>query len=215
MIKRPFLFGSALLLWSVFALTTAQAATPLSFGIRAGIQTQSMKMRGESWHDLSKSNNFGYQVGAMFQVPLGPIYLQPELVYSSARFRLHGDLMNPDNTLAEENASAKYSVNTVQFPVLFGIKVLFLRIFAGPSFNLMTDTSNKSGRKGVSFNSDVSKSAVAFQWGAGVDFGKFNVDIRYDGQFKKPVQTFTFGKSYTESVKTRMNNWQINFGYFF
>lgn len=85
----------------------------------------------------------------------------------------------------------------------------------GPSFNLLTDTSNKSGKEGVSFNSSVTKSAVAFQVGAGVEIGKFNIDIRYDGQFKKPVQTFTFGKNYTETVKTKMNSWQLNLGYFF
>ena len=99
--------------------------------------------------------------------------------------------------------------------VLVGIKLLFLRVFAGPSFNLLTDTSNKSGKEGVSFNSSVTKSAVAFQVGAGVEIGKFNIDIRYDGQFKKPVQTFTFGKNYTETVKTKMNSWQLNLGYFF
>ena len=59
------------------------------------------------------------------------------------------------------------------------------------------------------------QAAVAFQVGAGVEIGKFNIDIRYDGQFKKPVQTFTFGKNYTETVKTKMNSWQLNLGYFF
>ena len=44
---------------------------------------------------------------------------------------------------------------------------------------------------------------------------KRQIDIRYDGQFKKPVQTFTFGKNYTETVKTKMNSWQLNLGYFF
>ena len=151
----------------------------------------------------------------MAQVPLGPVYLQPEIFYSSARFKLQGDLLNPDGTMAESDVSAKYSVNTVQLPVLVGIKLLFLRVFAGPSFNLLTDTSNKSGKEGVSFNSSVTKSAVAFQVGAGVEIGKVNIDIRYDGQFKKPVQTFTFGKNYTETVKTKMNSWQLNLGYFF
>ena len=108
---------------------------------------------------------------------------------------MQGDLLNPDGTMAESDVSAKYSVNTVQLPVLVGIKLLFLRVFAGPSFNLLTDTSNKSGKEGVSFNSSVTKSAVAFQVGAGVEIGKFNIDIRYDGQFKKPVQTLPSAKT--------------------
>ena len=181
MIKKSLLIGSALLLLAVLAAPDAQALSPIRFGVKAGIQTQSLKMQGMNWNELSKSNNCGY----------------------------------PDGTMAESDVSAKYSVNTVQLPVLVGIKLLFLRVFAGPSFNLLTDTSNKSGKEGVSFNSSVTKSAVAFQVGAGVEIGKFNIDIRYDGQFKKPVQTFTFGKNYTETVKTKMNSWQLNLGYFF
>ena len=215
MIKKSLLIGSALLLLTVLAAPDAQALSPIRFGVKAGIQTQSLKMQGMNWNELSKSNNFGYQLGVMAQVPLGPVYLQPEIFYSSARFKLQGDLLKPDGTMAESDVSAKYSVNTVQLPVLVGIKLLFLRVFAGPSFNLLTDTSNKSGKEGVSFNSSVTKSAVAFQVGAGVEIGKFNIDIRYDGQFKKPVQTFTFGKNYTETVKTKMNSWQLNLGYFF
>lgn len=59
-------------------------------------------MQGMNWNELSKSNNFGYQLGVMAQVPLGPVYLQPEIFYSSARFKLQGDLLNPDGTMAGE-----------------------------------------------------------------------------------------------------------------
>ena len=148
MIKKSLLIGSALLLLAVLAAPDAQALSPIRFGVKAGIQTQSLKMQGMNWNELSKSNNFGYQLGVMAQVPLGPVYLQPEIFYSSARFKLQGDLLNPDGTMAESDVSAKYSVNTVQLPVLVGIKLLFLRVFAGPSFNLLTDTSNKSGKEG-------------------------------------------------------------------
>ena len=141
-------------------------------------------MQGMNWNELSKSNNFGYQLGVMAQVPLGPVYLQPEIFYSSARFKLQGDLLNPDGTMAESDVSAKYSVNTVQLPVLVGIKLLFLRVFAGPSFNLLTDTSNKSGKEGVSFNSSVTKSAVAFQVGAGVE----NRQVQYRYPLRRTIQ---------------------------
>lgn len=190
MIKKSLLIGSALLLLAVLAAPDAQALSPIRFGVKAGIQTQSLKMQGMNWNELSKSNNFGYQLGVMAQVPLGPVYLQPEIFYSSARFKLQGDLLNPDGTMAESDVSAKYSVNTVQLPVLVGIKLLFLRVFAGPSFNLLTDTSNKSGKEGVSFNSSVTKSAVAFQVGAGVEIGKFNIDIRYDGPIQETGADF-------------------------
>ena len=96
MIKKSRLIGSALLLLAVLAAPDAQALSPIRFGVKAGIQTQSLKMQGMNWNELSKSNNFGYQLGVMAQVPLGPVYLQPEIFYSSARFKLQGDLTQID-----------------------------------------------------------------------------------------------------------------------
>ena len=155
MTKKILLISSALLLLTIAMSPNAQALSPIRFGIKAGIQTQSLKMDGLRWSDLSKSNNFGYQLGAMIQVPLGPVYLQPEIVYNSARFNLNGNLLYSDGGIEQQDVRAKYAVNTVQLPVLVGIKILFLRVFAGPTFNLLTDTSNKSGKQGVSFNSSV------------------------------------------------------------
>ena len=216
MTKKILLFSSALLLLTIAMSPNAQALSPIRFGIKAGIQTQSLKMDGLRWSDLSKSNNFGYQLGAMIQVPLGPVYLQPEIVYNSARFNLNGNLLYSDGGIEQQDVRAKYAVNTVQLPVLVGIKIIFLSVFAGTTLNLLTDTSNKSGKQGVTFNSSVNKSSVAFQVGAGVEIGKFNIDIRYDGQFKRPTQTFTFGTDQpAQTVKTKMNNWQLNLGYFF
>lgn len=148
MTKKILLISSALLLLTIAMSPNAQALSPIRFGIKAGIQTQSLKMDGLRWSDLSKSNNFGYQLGAMIQVPLGPVYLQPEIVYNSARFNLNGNLLYSDGGIEQQDVRAKYAVNTVQLPVLVGIKILFLRVFAGPTFNLLTDTSNKSGKQG-------------------------------------------------------------------
>ena len=60
MIKKSLLIGSALLLLAVLAAPDAQALSPIRFGVKAGIQTQSLKMQGMNWNELSKSNNFGY-----------------------------------------------------------------------------------------------------------------------------------------------------------
>ena len=73
MTKKILLISSALLLLTIAMSPNAQALSPIRFGIKAGIQTQSLKMDGLRWSDLSKSNNFGYQLGAMIQVPLGPV----------------------------------------------------------------------------------------------------------------------------------------------
>lgn len=187
----------------VLSAEQVRAMDPVKFGVKVGIQTQSLDMvKSQFSTPLSAKNTFGYQIGLMSRLSLASVYLQPELVYAHNGFDLEGAA-----------TTQRLAVNTLEVPVLVGIKVLFLRFFAGPSFNLLTETKNKSDRPSI--NSSFFKSAVGYQIGAGVELGGLNVDLRYGGQFKAPVQTISTDFVPWFNVKTKMNAWQINVGYFF
>lgn len=206
MIKKTLLALSFALAITIFCLPSAHALSPIKFGIKAGIQGQGMTLdRSKTFSSLSAEGNLGYNAGVMARISLGPVYLQPELVYGSNRFRMNG----PDNS------SAKFSVKNMEVPVLVGFKFLFLRFMAGPTFNLLNETNVKAGGNlPQNFSTDVHKSTIGFQLGAGVEFRGVNIDIRYGGQFKRPYQNLTYG-SQMERIDTKINAWQINLGYFF
>ncbi len=205
MIKKTLFSLGCLLAALMICSSEAQALSPIKFGVKAGIQGQGMTLKAnEVFNMLSTEGELGYNVGVMSRVSFGLVYLQPELVYGWNRFQMQGP----------NNSSAKFSVKNVEVPVLLGFKVLFVRLMLGPTFNLLNETKVKSGNLPESFHTDVHKPTVGFQLGAGVEFGGFNVDIRYGGQFKRSYQNISYG-NLAEQVKTSINAWQINLGYFF
>ncbi len=179
----------------------------IQFGLKAGVQTQGIRMlKNRDIGLFTAENDFGYQFGLTSRITFTSFFLQPEIVYSSHKFTL----------LGEGDNSVKTTVNNFEVPVLFGIKALFLRFYAGPVFTISNNTRNKLVREAPrAINTEFYKSTVAFQLGAGVEFGSFNIDLRYGGQFKRPVQYITIGEGMSHTVKTRMNQWQLNIGYFF
>lgn len=209
-IKKVFLF-TALIAAMTLTINTASAGTGgiklIQFGIKGGIHSGSLKMlKNDVAGIFSADEKVGYQFGIMSRINLAAIYLQPELVYSVTNFTLH----------AENDASGKASVKNFELPILVGVKIPFIRIYAGPVFNLMNNTSNKSIKNSTAaITTDFIKSAVAYQAGVGVDLWKFNIDVRYNGQFKAPKQTISVGNTQAQEIKTRLNSWQLNLGYFF
>ena len=205
MVKKTLFSIGCLLAALIFCSSEAQALSPIQFGVKAGIQGQGMTLKSNEMLDmLSTEGNLGYNVGVMSRISLGLVYVQPELVYGWNRFRMNG----PDNT------SARFSVKNLEVPVLLGFKVLFVRLMAGPTFNLLNETNVKSGNLPQVFHTDVHKPTVGFQLGAGVEFGGLNIDVRYGGQFKRSTQNIAYG-DLVDQVKTSINAWQINLGYFF
>ncbi len=209
MIKKNLLLLGLALTFSLLSISSAQALSPIRFGVKAGFQGQSLNMHPKNVGDLlSSDGNGGYLVGAMMRVSLGvvPLYIQPEVVYS------HSSYTMKDETAA---ASAKYAVNNIEVPVLLGYKIFFLRLMAGPTFNLMNKTNVKSGTLPSGLNTDLDKYALGYQVGLGVELLKhLNIDLRYDGQFKQATQSITYG-DVMEQFKTSVNTVQVNVGWMF
>ncbi len=183
------------------------ALEPIKFGLKFGIQGQSATMK-EVFTDLPglySSGKLGYHFGAMARISLPVVYFQPELVYGINRFSIQEG----------SQSSLSYNTRNLDVPVLVGTKFSIVRVFAGPVFNLLTETKIKGAGAGNDFTTRFRRSTVGFQLGAGVEIAKkLNIDIRYGGQFKRPVQEITFN-NVTQEIRTGVNAWQINVGYFF
>lgn len=204
MTKKLLIAGISLVVM-LASVSNINAQKLIEFGIKGGVQAQSLKMaKTASLSTLTSSGDFGYQLGLMSRINLAFLYVQPELVYNSAYFTVKNS----------SNNSAKFSVNNFEVPVLLGVKLLFIRAFAGPVFNIMNETKNRENSMPTAFSTNINKATVGYNAGAGVQFGGFNVDLRYCGQFKKPIQSISVG-NITSEMKSGMNSWQLNIGYFF
>lgn len=179
----------------------------IEFGVKGGMQTTNLRMvRNNPAGIFSADEKLGYQFGLMSRINFAGLFLQPELLYAVNNFTVRG----------ESDAATKASVRNFQVPVMLGLRVPFVYFIGGPVFNLTNDTDNRTVRSSQSvLHTDFLKSAVAYQLGIGTSIWDLNVDVRFHGQFKAPTQIISVGNATAREIKSKMNGWQINVGYFF
>ncbi|NKI27801.1 PorT family protein [Arenibacter sp. 6A1] len=155
-------------LLAVFALGsfTAIAQKEPGFGIKAGINYGANGDYFESTEEAYKNpdSNVGYHVGFFGKVGTD-IYFRPELVYTKTK----SDYEN--NSL---------DMSKLDLPLLVGVNLVGpLQVFAGPSFQYILDTDFD----GVTIGDVENDFTVGMNIGAGVSFGKFGIDLRYERGF--------------------------------
>ena len=131
--KKRCLLTTAIALILCGITNNAGAKGPIRFGIKAGIQSQSLHAsKDEVLGVFSADKDFGYQFGFVARINFPMLYIQPELNYAKHRFTMD----------MEDGATTKVKVNNIELPILVGWKIAFVRLFAGPVFTLMNDTGN-------------------------------------------------------------------------
>lgn len=132
--KKRCLLTTAIALILCGITNNAGAKGPIRFGIKAGIQSQSLHAsKDEVLGVFSADKDFGYQFGFVARINFPMLYIQPELNYAKHRFTMD----------MEDGATTKVKVNNIELPILVGWKIAFVRLFAGPVFTLMNDTGQQ------------------------------------------------------------------------
>lgn len=184
---KKLIISSLLSLMLMFVCQSVSAGDILKFGIKGGVSVPSSKMvkmpLTGNFSEFSATPNTGYHVGLMARVNFFIFNVQPEIVFNSNTY--HVNMLSTAATPTVTNN--KIVFNSVEVPVLLGVKLLFLRINAGPVFNVY----DKSKAKQNNIDEvDFQIPAVGYQAGIGLDIWKLTLDARYQGNFKKPTQNF-------------------------
>lgn len=182
------------LLLSCFSfLAFSQVVPSFQFGLKGGLNLSKFS----TTNTFSSDNQAGYFAGIWTRIGAAGIHLQPELYLSGKNATL-------ENASGQEN---KVKFTSLDVPVLVGTKFgaagIGLRVNTGPvvSFMLNKDQNFSQAASAV-FNGNFKDQAFAWQFGAGVDVGKFGVDLRYeagiskinsDGYASTRLNLFTFG----------------------
>lgn len=182
---------------------SASAGNIFSFGLKFGLSSDKARLES-STEKYYQDAVLGYQAGAVIRldIPVVPIYIQPELLYSWGKFK-------KDGPIASEVRQSDFSV-----PLLVGVgfgssKIIKVRANVGPVFNVLSDVkikdTNFDGLKEA-----FRKPTVTWSAGIGLDIVGIMLDVRYNAQFKKH-QTEYNGTSYT----VRPQSWTFSLGYLF
>ncbi|WP_116126947.1 outer membrane beta-barrel protein [Lewinella sp. IMCC34183] len=181
-------------------LASAFSFAQIEFGLKAGLSTESLQ--GESFsidragrQDLRvalEDANYGFQFGALLRLPLSPnLTLQPEVTFNSAKNNYR---LDDDDTGVSTAFEERY--NDVNVPVLLSYKLAFLQLNAGPVGHFfLSSTDDLNNQDGLERTFDTFN--LGYALGAGIDIGPLTFDVRYDGNFARYGETFTFqGEEY-------------------
>ena len=164
------------LLTAVFAMASIAAfsQSDSGIGIKAGLNYSANGDYFESIGDAAREpdRNVGYHFGLYGRVGVSRIYFRPELIYTKTKSDYQGD---------------KFDISKLDAPMLVGVKVIGpLHIFAGPAFQYILDTEFD----GIGINDIENDFSVGANIGAGLNFGKLGIDIRYERGFNDNEATF-------------------------
>lgn len=121
-------------------------------------------------------SKMGYHFGVYYQASILGFFLRPELVYTTTK-----------SSYQFNQQEADYDVNKIDLPILVGTKVFGpVTVFAGPSLQYILNNDFEGFELG-----DVEEEfTIGAQLGAGIQFGKFGLDVRYERGLKENEAEF-------------------------
>jgi hypothetical protein len=165
---------------------SVQAQKGSGFGIKGGLNYGAngdyFESAGNAYED--PKSNVGFHLGIFGQIG-EKIYLRPELVYTKTK----SDYEN--NSL---------DMSKLDLPVLLGINIIGpLNVFAGPSFQYILNTDYDD----ITIGDVENDFTVGLNIGAGVSFGNFGLDLRYERGFSENEVTIIDGTFSNDRIDTR------------
>ncbi|MBP2832321.1 PorT family protein [Aquimarina sp. U1-2] len=169
--KKVFVF---LVVFSSFALFAQEKR--LTFGIKAGlnygdngkIEIQDVANAGNNIFTRRADDRIGYHLGVFLRGNLTEnVYIKPELQYT----------VNNSTYDSATGGDLDYNIQKLDLPILLGVSVLGpIHVFGGPSLQYMVENDLDDVRLGDVKN----EFTVGLQFGAGLQLGRLNADIRYE-----------------------------------
>ncbi len=163
----------------------------VNFGVKAGINTYDVheELFESNFKDFSltvKEAQYGFHAGVFLRAKLGPILLQPELVFNSDNV----DYTFDQDGIGQTIVNQKYSA--LDMPVLAGLKIGPLRVMGGPvgHYHLNSITNLESEIKTKTFSD---KLTLGWQIGGGFDLKKITIDVRYEANDSKIGNNLSIG----------------------
>jgi len=186
-----------LLVGTVFITNEAksQSKSPIHIGFKGGANFSNLSLAKSN---LDAKYSLGYHGGVFTRIDISKLYVQGEVLYSQKKSKIENSSFG--------TKQAKWS--SIEVPVLVGYKFLHsdnlnFRIFGGGVYSyVLNDKASVLKQVSQSFQK-FDKSNVGYQVGAGVDFGKLTLDLRYEGALTNISKEF----------KARPNSFQASIGF--
>ena len=149
------------------------AQTGSGYGFKVGLNYGGNGDYFESISDNFESpeKNIGYHIGIFGKLG-NRVYFRPELVYTQTK---------------SDYDTGDFDIKKLDAPLLVGFKVLGpISVFGGPALQYIID----SDFEGLNVNDIENDFSIGFNFGVGVNFNSFGLDLRYERGFSDNEATF-------------------------
>lgn len=195
------------LLVFIVALSIASTATAglpfISMGVKAGLTSETPRATVDNI-TLTSNASTGFHAGLVLRadIPLLPIYVQPELLYNWNKYK------DQTNTIGD------VKLNSFNIPVMIGAgfgssKIVKIRANAGPVFNLASNVT-LANTNSEALRQAFRRPSVTWSAGVGVDLIGIMVDLRYNFQGSKNRED-----DGTHIITYKPQSWSLSLGYLF
>lgn len=182
----------------VFALTGYSQG--FSLGPKVGLSQTQLDLKSDQFKN--GESKFGYHVGIFARIGLGPVYLQPEVLYTQTQGQFTFD---PDDQPIKEYEA---DFNRLDIPVMVGFKMFnFLRVQAGPIASINVNSELKEAGETVR-DVDFDNATLGYQAGLGLDIGNLIIDAKYESSLDKMN-----GSLAGFDTDQRTNQWILSVGF--
>jgi len=178
------------------AFTSLNLLSQVNFGLKFGVHTfdvsnaKSILIPNSSQSIEFKDAKIGFQGGIYTKFKIGSLILEPRLMLHSTKVEY---TFNGDNGGALSSIR-KESFTNLDIPVLFGYQLSIFNLMAGPVAHLNLNTSSDLfDIDGYEERFDLA--TYGYRLGAGVDIGKINIGIEYEGNFSNFGEYINIGGS--------------------
>ena len=153
-----------------------------AFGPRVALVSTDLNLENNIQAVQAGDAEFGYQFGVFARLKLGPVMLMPELLFTDT-----------NSSITQNNVQADLDFNKIDVPVLLGVKFLFLRLQAGPSFSFLTKAESDIGGTVQDIKDNYNSTTVGYQAGVGMDLlNLLAIDLKYEGNLSNFADAGSF-----------------------
>ncbi|MBR4882412.1 MAG: PorT family protein [Bacteroidales bacterium] len=173
------------LILSVFLLSAVSMKAQSGFGIKAGMNFNSMSDLEFKDFKRSIDRKTGFHAGILYKwnLPLG-LGIQPELLYVQKGGTI-AEIHTESSATSNVYASGNIKMHSLQLPVniQWGLNLVLFKPFVMVSPYLSYQISNETNIKGMKW--DTEKFGYGVGLGAGLDLWKFQVSGKYNWDLGK------------------------------
>jgi hypothetical protein len=180
---RVLALGCFVFAWLLISPPAAYAADASSFGVVAGVNIDSVNLKGTDATGVDSGSKAGVYAGVFAVLPLSSMFaIQPEVAFSEKHFTVTN---TSGGTSITNPFTAEEKWNWIEVPVL--ARISFWRsgdnrlfVLAGPAVSFRAGATEETGGASSDVKTDVKSTDVSLIGGLGFEVSHFGIEVRYD-----------------------------------